>query len=161
MIYENVSYLPKPNQVSFIESDQLAPNELTKTSFMIPFMTDGRVVMARNVRRGIEIPGGHVEFNETLTKAAHRECFEETGCWVSHIKPLGYFEMKSQGQVPDDWKYPHPLSYQQFFVGQVMYQESYHENDECLTPVVLSDISLLNDQQQLLINLGRKLMFGK
>jgi len=147
----NVPYLPSPNSVEFVVSNKLAPCELTMTSFMVPLLVDGSVVLANNRRRGLEIPGGHVDLGETLCAAAHRETVEETGYWVSNIRALGYLRMESFGTVPAGWKYPHPTSYQQFFVGRVMYHEPYVENDECLAPRVLSSSAaqiLLNEQRR-------------
>jgi 8-oxo-dGTP diphosphatase len=137
-IQQDVFYLPKPNRIEVVASAELAPVELTRTAFMVPLMRDGSLVMANNCRRGLEIPGGHIDPGETMTAAAHRECWEETGHWVSHIKILGYLRMTSEGQVPPDWRYPHPLSYQQFFVGEVMHHVPYVDNDECSAPVVLT-----------------------
>jgi 8-oxo-dGTP pyrophosphatase MutT (NUDIX family) len=94
--------------------------------------------MAHNSRRGLEFPGGHIDAGETPCAAAHRETVEETGYWVSHIKALGYLHMQSEGEKPDGWKYPHPTSYQQFFVGKVLRNVPYVENDECLAPVILT-----------------------
>lgn len=134
----DVPYLPLPNKVDIWATSVMAPDKLTRTSFMVPLMPNGDVVLANNRRRGVEIPGGHIDPGETQTKAAVRECVEETGCWVSWIKPIGYLEMKSEGTVPPDWKYPHPLGYQQFFAGIVQSIEHYVENDECLAPVTMT-----------------------
>jgi len=140
---DNVGYLPQPNTIHVVADNHLAPINLTKTAFMIPFMRDGSVVMANNRRRGLEFPGGHIEPGETPCRAAVRENFEETGYWISHIRAIGYLHMQSSGIVPADWKYPHPTSYQQFFVGEVMWNQPYVENDECLTPVIVSPAEAL------------------
>ena len=130
----NVSYLPQPNKVEFILSDELAPVDLTSTAFMVPVTRSGLYIAANNHRRGVEIPGGHIERGETPCSAAHREAVEEAGAWCTHIRALGYLKMTSQGQVPADWKYPHPLGYQQFFAGEVLWFSPYQVNDECDFP---------------------------
>ena len=135
---EEVSYLPPPNYVEFILDTEMTPLDLTATSFMVPLLANGSVVMANNRRRGLEFSGGHVDPGETTTKAAHRECVEETGYWVSHIKPLGYLLQSSSGPKPATYNYPYPISFQQFFVGNVMSFVPYIENDECLAPVILT-----------------------
>lgn len=134
----DVGFLPKPNTVEVVASPELAPVSMTATAFMIPLTVDGKVVMAQNRRRGIEFPGGHIDPGETPTQAAVRECLEETGYRVSHIRAIGYQMMTSLGKKPEGYKYPHPLGFQQFFVGRVMGFDPYVENDECLTPRVMT-----------------------
>lgn len=136
----DVHYLPAPNIVEVVLSDELAPTGLTRTAFMVPVCEDGSVVLAVNQRRGIEMPGGHIDGEETAEIAAIRECFEETGAVVRDVRPLGYLRMTSAGEAPDGWLYPHPLSYQQFFAGAVVRIEDYSENDECAAPVMINDL---------------------
>ena len=135
----DLPYLPLPNRIEITASRIIAPEELTKTGFVIPFTLDGGVVMANNVgkQRGIEIPGGHKEGNETSEQAARREGAEETGCHVNTLIPVGYLKMISEGTVPDDYPYPHPLGYQQFFTGFIDWQDDYEPNDECGMPIKL------------------------
>jgi len=135
---EDISYLPKPNRLEFHLDLDLSPLDSTSTGFMIPLLSDGSVVMAQNRRRGLEFPGGHIEPGETSTSAAHRECVEETGYWVSHIKALGYLKQICEGEKPHDYTYPWPVSYQQFFVADVLSFKTYEENDECLSPVIVT-----------------------
>ena len=131
---ENVSYLPLPNFVEVVVSDQSCDPVLTRTAFMIPVHPDGSIVLAQNRRRGVEIAGGHVEPGETLVEAATREALEEVGCTVADVRPIGFLRMVSSGEVPNDYPYPHPLSYQQFFAGRVVEQHKYVVNDECGLP---------------------------
>lgn len=157
----NVKYLPQPNRVEFIVTYKLAPMELTKTAFVIPFVDHGHVIMAHNQRRGLEIPGGHIDPGENFFQAAKRECLEETGYSIDDIVPLGYLKMVSEGDVPNDWGYPHPISYQQFFTGIVDGKHLFEVNDECKEPSVLNmdNLSSLNDEQQMLIKRAHALIF--
>jgi 8-oxo-dGTP pyrophosphatase MutT (NUDIX family) len=62
---------------------------------VIPVLDDGRVVMVRQWRYGVqaptlEIPGGMVDPGETSRAAAERELLEETGYRTRSLRPLGY-----------------------------------------------------------------------
>lgn len=133
----DVPYLPRPNRVDLVLSGRLAPELLTRTSFVLPFLTDGTLVMATNRRRGIEFPGGHIDPGEDASAAAIREALEETGVAVVHPLPLGFLRMISDGLVPQGWRYPHPIGFQQFFAAVVEAPSTYVENDECLEPFLL------------------------
>ncbi len=137
----DVHYLPKPNTVEVTLSTELAPAHLTATAFLIPICDDGSILLAVNRRRGIETPGGHIDPGETAIQAAIREAHEEAGCRVTDVQPIGYLKMSSGGWVPDDWAYPHPIGYQQFFAGRVTAIEPYCDNDECSEPVIIPDLA--------------------
>lgn len=63
---------------------------------ILPILPDGRVVMNRQVRPGVEaelleLPAGTLEPNEDPLGAARRELEEETGYAADRIEPLGEF----------------------------------------------------------------------
>lgn len=60
---------------------------------MIPVYPDGRILLARRVDSDrFSIPGGMLEWGETLEAAAQRELEEETGVeWVRVIRLVGVY----------------------------------------------------------------------
>lgn len=154
----DVDYLPKPNRVELVFDTIQPRNHLTCTSFVMPVTDDGSVVMATNRRRNVEVPGGHIEPGESQRVAAMRETDEETGARVTCVEVLGHLRMTSNGTVPDTWRYPHPLSYQSFFAGRVESMRDYVENDECLAPTIVQDISMLKPHVQLIARRARMLV---
>lgn len=62
---------------------------------VVPLRDDGRVVMIRQYRFGVEgftleIPGGMCDGDEGPEEAARRELLEETGYTARSIRPLGW-----------------------------------------------------------------------
>ncbi len=145
LVIHDIAYLDKPNIVELFITPDVAPLDLTRTAFMIPVFDDGSVMLARNQRRGIEIAGGHVENGECLLKAACREAQEELGVIVRDSVALGYLRMTLLGDVPDDYTYPAPISYQQFFAGRIERLYDYDPNDECDIPIKVWDMSELHE----------------
>lgn len=105
-------------------------------------LENGCVVVAvmRKFGRGVEIPGGHVEPGETLMEAAVREAFEETGCTVDMVRPIGFQRLVSDGAPPEGYRYPFPLSFQTFFAGRVTSMQSPSAVDEVIKPRVLDPV---------------------
>lgn len=137
----DVFYIPRPNRVEIVLTNELAPLELTRTAFLLPVCSDGAFILANNQRRGWEIPGGHIEPGESMEEAAVREVFEEVGASITKARPIGYLRMISEGDAPEHWRYPHPVSYQQFFTGDVREMIPFTTNDECREPVRVTDLS--------------------
>jgi 8-oxo-dGTP pyrophosphatase MutT (NUDIX family) len=159
-VRSDVGYLISPNRVELILDDCNTRRDVTRTSFVIPVMEDGSIVMAtsQNDDRGVEVPGGHIEEGERMDEAAIRECHEETGARVVDCKPIGHLRMISQGVAPEGWRYPHPLGYQMFHAARVASIDEYVENRECRRPTIVSDISILRPHVQLLARRARWVM---
>ena len=133
----DVSYLPTPNHVDLVLTDIIPPLKLTPTAFMIGITDDDRVVLADHSERGLEITGGHVEPGETPEWAARREGGEESGAEYGSIWPIGYLRCVSQGTVPDDHPYPHPVGYQMLYAGPVTSLKLRDDYLECRRPAVV------------------------
>jgi 8-oxo-dGTP pyrophosphatase MutT (NUDIX family) len=134
----DVTYLPKPSTVDLVITNDTPPAGLTPTAFLLAFVPDGNCVFANNLRRGIEISGGHIDPGETPEQAAIRELEEETGYRVTKVYPVGVQRCISRG-VPDEAylkKYPYPTSFQQFFAGIVESVGERTAPEECGEPIL-------------------------
>lgn len=154
MTLENIPYILLPNKVDVVASSYASPKNVNPTAFMFAFTKEGDLVLAQNRRRGYEIPGGHIEHSDgnSLT-AAVRECREETGAVVGFCQAIGYFESFTEGKKPKSYRYPYPVSCQQFFAGIVERFDPYTVNDECLMPSFLKPNEVkeaLKEQEYLL-----------
>lgn len=133
----NVSYLPQPSSVDLVLTDVPPPVQLTPTSFMIGITDDDGVVLADHSERGLEITGGHVEPGETPAQAAVREGTEESGAQYGCVWPIGFLRCISEGSVPEDHPYPHPIGYQALHAASVISLELRDDYLECRRPRVL------------------------
>lgn len=90
--------MSRPLQLTFIEEGNPLPDPSAVSAvFLIGFCAD-RVVAARN-ERGWDIPGGHVEFGETLLDALSREVAEEAGATFEEGTPLAVLSPAGGGKV--------------------------------------------------------------
>lgn len=140
---DNISYIPSPNVVDVVISEFLAVDELTPTSFAFAFFDNGDVLLANNRRRQIEVPGGHRDrlpsgVLEHPVAGAKREVLEETGAEVDKLWPVGFMRARSSGEIPEAYRYPFPISCQQFFAGRIVSIQDFVETDECRSPVRLT-----------------------
>ncbi|ERN52391.1 nucleoside triphosphatase YtkD [Alkalihalophilus pseudofirmus] len=53
-------------------------------------------LLTTHQKRGLEFPGGKVEYGETPLEAAHREVLEETGALIHSITWLGQYEVAAE-----------------------------------------------------------------
>lgn len=121
----NVSWAPLPNTRSWIIDDSMPPIELISSVFGFIFDNEGRLLLTKN-KRGWGLPGGHIEKDEDLEAALHREVAEETNCEIEIIKSFGYQVIESTGEKPHNYQYPHPKGYIHYFLARL---KKMHEFD--------------------------------
>lgn len=159
---KDVSYILLPNTVDVIVSDNLVPHEINPTTFAFVFTDDGKLIMANNRRRGPEVAGGHIEGDETSLDGAKREAWEETGAHVDQLTPVGFFRSVTEGEMPENYRYPYPVSCQQFFAGIANRIDKYEVNDECLEPFTLAPSgakAVLKESEFLLYKVALRKLF--
>lgn len=52
---------------------------------------EGKWLLTRHRKRGIEFPGGKAEEGESIETAAIRETYEETGVKIQHLRKIGEY----------------------------------------------------------------------
>lgn len=158
----DVAYIPVPNVVDVVVSDSVLVPEVNPTAFVFVFTPEGSLVMANNRRRGLEVAGGHIEPGETAEQGAIREAREETGAAVEGLLPVGFFRSLTQAERPEGYRYPFPVSCQQFFAAIAERIEAYVPNDECLEPVTLTPdeaMSTLREAESILFQAALRKLF--
>lgn len=143
LIETTASYIPGKNTLVYKDTNTFN-TENVSASFCYIFYKN-RIVFAHNRRRGIEIPGGHVEKGETAYDAALREPYEETGLLIKSAVSFMTGTHTCLFDKPDDYKYPYPISHMEFFTTDKVEDEiDYVENDECLKPEFVN-FAIYND----------------
>jgi len=127
----DVPWMPLPNEVVLESGDVLPPRETITAAFVFAFSGD-RLLFANLVRRGLEIPGGHLEPGESPEDAAVREAREETGARVRDLKPLAWQRHEIRAPRPEGYPFPYPTTHMVFFVGRVQELNPFVPDDESL-----------------------------
>lgn len=89
-------------------------------------------------QRMFDIPGGHIEDNETIEEAVIRETFEETGVIVKIKSIVAYKKVTVIGPKPENFRYPYPVSYMVFYLCEVVEETPFDGNEETHGRVWLS-----------------------
>lgn len=114
----NIPWLPQPNMISLILDETLPPRELITSALALAFH-EGNFLMTKLHARGWDIPGGHIERGETPEQTMRREVMEEAAVELGSVHLFGYQRIRLLGDVPEGYRYPHPESFQVFYIGAV------------------------------------------
>lgn len=96
---------------------------------------NGRWLLTKHRKRGIEFPGGKVEKGETLADAIKREVYEETGGIIHQLRFIGEYYVKDPSK-------PFVKAVYQAEIKELEEKENYMETNG---PILLSDVSQLDD----------------
>ncbi len=117
-IEKDISWLPLPNEGTIVLSARLPHTELIHTSFVLAF-ADDRLLQTHLMKRGWDLPGGHVEPGESPEEAARREVYEETSARLGPLHLLGYQHLRLLCPRPASYQASYPDSYQVFYWAHV------------------------------------------
>jgi 8-oxo-dGTP pyrophosphatase MutT (NUDIX family) len=124
LIERDIVWLPKPNESLLVLSPTLPAKELITTAFALAFSGD-QLLLTNLVKRGWDIPGGHVEAGEMPEETVRREVAEETGAKLGQLHILGYQRLRLLTLKPIEYKYPFPDCYQVFYWASVTSLEDF------------------------------------
>lgn len=132
---ENLYWVPGGNNtVEVYLSDELPDLSLCTAAHAFVFKDNTflQTELNSNERpvRQLDIPGGHINPEETPEQAVIRETFEETGVHVKNPKLAGYTKIMRQGVKPEINKYPFPDSYILFYVCEFESEEPFEGNED-------------------------------
>ncbi len=127
----DISLMPKPNEYHLILDSLSPPASLTTAALGLIF-DKNKLLMTRLVKRGWDIPGGHIEQGETPEETVRREIYEETAVKVKNLNLFAYEKFILHGEEPQNYKYPYPVSYQLFYLGFVDVVDPFSPDKEAL-----------------------------
>lgn len=125
----DINWLPQPNEGTIVLSSLLPVRDLIGTAFVLAF-DGGRFLHTKLVKRGWDLPGGHVEVGETPEETARREAYEETGATLGPLHLLAYQRLRLLGPQPAQYKYPYPESYQVFYWAHLVALDTFIPTSE-------------------------------
>ena len=114
----NLSFMPQPNEYQLMLDDEMPPLHLITSAFGLVFKDD-RFLMTKLVKRGWDVPGGHIEAGELPEETVRRELMEETAVIPQNLTRFAHAKITIHASKPDNYKYPYPVSYMLFYVGGV------------------------------------------
>lgn len=116
----NKSWIPFECKVDyFLSSDKTAFDGPVTTVHGIFFNLKKEILLVRHVKRGWEVPGGHIEEGESFLEAMHRELYEESQMSCESLTQLGFLRKEALEEKPINCTYPHPVSYCLFYAGVI------------------------------------------
>jgi 8-oxo-dGTP diphosphatase len=114
----NISWMPENSEGRLYSTDELPRLEVCRTAFAFAFQGE-QMLFTRLLRRGWDIPGGHIDPGESPAQAAVRETVEEAGVLVEPLELIGVQELEVFGSLPrGGWT--NPLSAQLFYFCRVV-----------------------------------------
>lgn len=133
--HRDIPWLPPGSYVEVWLGDVPAPVELCTSAFALAF-DQGRLLLTTVIKRGLDIPGGHVEDHDDGPEAtAIRETSEETGGAIRIVGKAGHLRIVVP-EPPPGYRYP-PTSYQAFYAAVVEGMGPVVMTHECSDPTFL------------------------
>ena len=117
-IEHNIDWIPLKNRVEFYLDTKIPEKDLVTSVHILAFRYN-RILFIKHPERGWDIPGGHVEKNETPVKALEREVYEEAYAKLTDLRLLGYIKITLLEKDLAQSEHKLPESYILLYVGNV------------------------------------------
>jgi 8-oxo-dGTP diphosphatase len=134
------------------------PIQETLTSHCIPFTNDGKIVAVYIVGRGVDIPGGHIEDNESAVDAMIRETHEEAHITVENPTLIDVWRLSSTNEQIGLLQKPYLLLFQ----ASVVSMDTFVPNNEASERLILAPEEFVaqyfGDSQQARVMVDRALV---
>ena len=118
MAEKDVEWLPVKNRVEFYRDTRIPQKDLITSVHVFAFLDD-QILFTKHPDRDWDIPGGHIERDETPEEALEREVYEETCVKLRDIRIFGYLKIILLESDPPMPKYPYPESYILLYIARV------------------------------------------
>ena len=134
-IETTANYMPNDNTLLYTtEHEEPIKNVTASCCYMF---LGNKIILANNRKRGLEISGGHVEHMETPKQACIRETNEETGSIINSPKFFMTAIHTCLFDKPENYKYPYPVSYINFYTCKDVKLTAFKETEECKPPELI------------------------
>lgn len=70
-------------------------NKIILTNMVMIYDKNNRILVQNRIKKdwpGLNFPGGHVNFDESIEDSVYREIKEETGLTISNLEFVGFYE---------------------------------------------------------------------
>lgn len=114
----NTEWLQKKNRVELYRATQIPQKDLITSVHVFAFL-DNQLLFTKHPERDWDIPGGHIEKNETPRVALEREVYEETCVKLTNLQVFGYIKIILLEKYFSTSNYPYPESYILLYIGHV------------------------------------------
>jgi 8-oxo-dGTP diphosphatase len=131
---KNLPWIETESILETFISDEMPP--IDECSSAYAFVLKNKELLQTELREGerplrqLDIPGGHIDSEETPEEAVMRETFEETGVQIQEPRLVAYSKITIVSEKPDNYQYPYPVSYMLFYKSDAYEEFPFEGNKE-------------------------------
>tara|TARA_R110000868_G_scaffold411733_1_gene708214 strand:- start:48023 stop:48523 length:501 start_codon:yes stop_codon:yes gene_type:complete len=132
---QNVEWLPKPNNVALIFTDQPPKDSLIGAVFAYIFNEKCELLLVEKTGKGtFDIPGGGREGHESWQETVKREILEEAFVEIENLEivALQKLTIEVEGEKPHRYTRPFPVAYEVFVKAKLKGTGPFIKNDETI-----------------------------